>query len=189
MRILFNSRDIQYKDPFGTLTPGQVCKLHIQVPLSVGATQVVCQFFSEDGRAVLEIPMLPAETEDSYQSFRGSFAFDKPGLFFYRFRITGKTGSFRLFKQGEDTNMESGQFWQISCVPADFTVPEWAKGALIYQIFPDRFHKSGTCDLTGKLTPYTVHESWNEEVQWRPDEKGVVLNNDFFGGNFRGITE
>ena len=85
--------------------------------------------------------------------------------------------------------MEAGDLWQVSCVPADFHTPDWAKGATIYQIFPDRFHKSGDCDLTGKLTPYTVHKSWNEDVEWKPTEDGKVLNNDFFGGNFRGIIE
>jgi len=74
-------------------------------------------------------------------------------------------------------------------VPADFTAPDWAMGAVFYQIFPDRFHRCGTCDLTGKLQPYTLHESWDEEVHWRPTPDGKVLNNDFFGGNFRGITE
>ena len=85
--------------------------------------------------------------------------------------------------------MEAGDLWQVSCVPADFHTPDWAKGALIYQVFPDRFYKSGECDLTGKLKPYTVHDSWDEEVGWRPARDGRVLNNDFFGGNFRGITE
>ena len=84
--------------------------------------------------------------------------------------------------------MEAGDCWQLSCIPADFTTPDWAKGATIYQIFPDRFHKAGRCDLTGKLEPYTVHQDWYEEVSWRPTPEGVVLNNDFFGGNFRGIT-
>ena len=79
--------------------------------------------------------------------------------------------------------------WQISCIPADFTTPDWAKGAVIYQLFPDRFRKSGQCDLTGKLQPYTVHKYWHEEVQWQPTPEGIVLNNDFYGGNFKGITE
>ena len=70
-----------------------------------------------------------------------------------------------------------------------FHHPGLGKGAVIYQVFPDRFCKVGDCDLTGKLEPYTVHKRWDEEVEWRPTEKGEVLNNDFYGGNFRGITE
>ena len=85
--------------------------------------------------------------------------------------------------------MEDGSLWQVSCVPADFHTPDWAKGATIYQIFPDRFYKAGNCDPTGKLTPYTLHRTWGEEVEWKPTADGKVLNNDFYGGNFKGITE
>ena len=189
MRILFNSADTRFKSPFGTLTPGEICTLQIHIPLSVGAKTVFCDLMWEDGRPAREVEMERGEKAGAYEVFHGSFSFEKTGLYFYRFRITGKTGTFRLFKQGDSTNMEEGQLWQVSCVPADFAAPEWAKGAIIYQVFPDRFYKSGECDLTGKLTPYTVHESWDEEVQWRPDEKGIVQNNDFFGGNLKGITE
>ena len=82
-----------------------------------------------------------------------------------------------------------GDLWQVSCIPDDFTTPDWAKGAIIYQIFPDRFHKAGQVDLSGKLEPYTVHSNWYEEVEWEPDRFGRVLNNDFYGGNFKGIRE
>ena len=43
--------------------------------------------------------------------------------------------------------------------------------------------------MTGKLKPYTIHKNWYDEVDWKPTPDGQVLNNDFFGGNFRGITE
>ncbi|MDY6040445.1 MAG: glycoside hydrolase family 13 protein, partial [Candidatus Faecousia sp.] len=109
--------------------------------------------------------------------------------FFYYFYISKPCGGFRLFKEGSQTNMEAGDLWQVSCIPADFTTPDWAKGTVIYQVFPDRFHAVGKPDLTGKLGPYTVHKHWNEDVDWRPTADGQVLNNDFFGGNFRGITE
>ena len=40
MRILYDSKLSQYKTPFGTLTPGQECILHVHVPTSVGASMV-----------------------------------------------------------------------------------------------------------------------------------------------------
>ena len=189
MRILFDSKKELYKTPFGCVTPGEVCSLRIRIPISVGTSAVCYVLQRENGEHFREIPFSWLEQADAYCTWQCSFSLDTPGLFFYYFRITGHTGTFRLFKYGDDTNMEEGGLWQLSCIPADFTTPDWAKGAVIYQAFPDRFHKSGSCDLTGKLTPYTLHESWEEEVSWRPDEKGEVLNNDFYGGNFRGIAE
>ena len=189
MRILYDSRQPLYKDPFGTLTPGQECTLHMHVPASVGATSLTCELLYDDQSPAQAITMEKTGSKGAYEIFRGKFSIEHPALYFYFFRVHTPLGSFRLFKQGDDTNMEAGDLWQVSCVPADFTTPEWAQGATIYQVFPDRFHKVGKPDLTGKLEPYTVHQHWYEEVEWRTNEEGVVLNNDFYGGNFKGITE
>ena len=189
MRILFDSKLPQFKTPFGTLTPEEKCTLHIHIPSTVGAKLVECVIQHPDGSPALTCTMEYAMKQGAYDIFRGNFTLENTGLYFYFFRITQKNGGFRLFKFGNDTNMEAGQMWQVSCVPADFTTPDWAKGATIYQIFPDRFHKIGRCDLSGKLEPYTVHKDWYEEVDWRPTASGEVLNNDFYGGNFKGIIE
>ena len=188
MRILFNSKQLPFKNPFGTLVPGQTCTLCVHIPVSVQTTAVECRFRRIDGME-LTVPMQEKTTHEPYEHWQGQFSFSQTGLYYYYFYITTRTGGFRLFKYGDDTNMEAGDHWQVSCVPADFTVPKWAMGATIYQIFPDRFYKSGDCDLSGKLQPYSVHADWYEEVDWKPTPDGRVLNNDFFGGNFRGVME
>lgn len=189
MRILFDSKLPIYKDPFGTLIPGQNCKLHIHIPETVPTAKVECILCHPDGSLYMAVPMELEKQNGAYYIYRGVFSIKDTGLYFYHFYITTKDGGFRLFKYGNDTNMEDGALWQLSCVPADFQTPEWSQGATIYQIFPDRFCKAGECDLTGKLEPYTIHKNWNEEVDWRPNAQGKILNNDFFGGNFKGIIE
>ena len=189
MRILYDSKEPQYKLPFGTLQPGQDCLLHIHIPTAVGTTAVEIVVQKENGAPEKTAPMTLERVCGAYDIYQGNLVLDSCGLYFYYFRITTRTGGFRLFKYGDDTNMEAGSLWQISCIPADFTTPDWAKGGVIYQVFPDRFHKAGECDLTGKLEPYTVHQQWDEEVSWQPTKEGLVLNNDFYGGNFRGIAE
>ncbi len=189
MRILFDSKLPQFKTPFGTLTPGEVCTLNIHIPASVQASGVTCVLLYESGDHCRDIPLEFKMKRGAYEIYQGKFSIPYTGLYFYHFRIQNRVGSFRLFKQGDDTNMEAGDLWQVSCVPADFTTPDWAKGAIIYQVFPDRFYASGKVDLKGKLQPYTVHKDWYEEVDWKPTPEGLVLNNDFYGGNFKGITE
>ena len=189
MRILYDSKKTIHKAPFGCITPHEPCRLTIHIPdtaQAVGAECVVCH---ENGGEAFRVEMPFEKREAPYDIYTGELTICQTGLYFYYFYIRKADGGFRLFKQGDSTNMEAGDLWQLSCIPADFTTPDWAKGAVIYQVFPDRFYKAGECDLTGKLPPYTVHENWDEEVDWRPNEKGEVLNNDFFGGNFRGITE
>ena len=190
MRILYDSKLPQYKTPFGTLTPGQVCSVHIHIPGTVRTTGVTLHLQYEDGKTDAQTIELTKQADKGpYEVWGGDFSIPNTGLYFYYFYIHKPDGGFRLFKQGDDTNMEDGSLWQVSCVPADFHTPDWAKGATIYQIFPDRFYKAGNCDPTGKLTPYTLHRTWGEEVDWKPTEDGKVLNNDFYGGNFNGITE
>ena len=189
MRILYDSRNTKHKTPFGTLTPNQKCTMTIYVPSTVQATMISCIINRADGSHAMNADLPFKEKEGPYDIFQGTFSMYDTGLYFYYFYISQPFGGFRLFKQGDDTNMESGDMWQLSCVPASFSTPDWAKGGIIYQVFPDRFHKSGKVDLTGKLEPYTVHKYWHEEVDWRPTPEGVVLNNDFYGGNFKGIIE
>ena len=189
MRILFDSKQTKFKDPFGTLVPNQECTLTMHIPSTVRASGVKCIIQYEHGEHAQDAYLSFLRKEGPYDIFRGKFSFPYTGLYFYYFFVENPDGGFRLFKQGDDTNMEAGDLWQVSCVPADFNTPDWAKGATIYQVFPDRFHKSGKVDLTGKLEPYTVHRHWHEEVSWQPTPEGIVLNNDFYGGNFKGIAE
>ena len=189
MRILFDSKKAMFKTPFGTLAQGEECQLHIHIPSTVKAIKAECIVTLHDGSVNCTVPMEKESAQEQYDIFGGSFSLSVTGLYFYYFHIYKEDGAFRLFKQGDSTNMEAGDLWQLTCTPADFVTPDWAKGAIIYQVFPDRFCKVGDPDLTGKLQPYTVHEDWFEDVQWQPDENGKILNNDFFGGNFKGITE
>ena len=188
MRILFNSKLTQYKDPFGVLTEGEPCRLRLDIPREVGALRAEVVLEEAGTDRVLTFAMNIAGEIGDYQYFTGKIRLPR-GLYFYYFRIYKPVGSFRLFKQGDDTNMEVGDRWQVSAIPKDAAVPEWAKGAVIYQIYPDRFYKSGECDLTGKIEPYTVHAEWGELPDWKPNEHGEITNSDFFGGNLRGIQE
>lgn len=187
MRILFDSRDARYKTPFGTIRTGQTCVMHIQVPVDCGATRVTLMIEDHYARPRTEVSFTKEGTEGPYEIWHGEFTLDV-GLYYYWFRITKDYGGFGLYKAGSGTNMEAGDKWQISCIPADFTVPDYARGAVMYQIMPDRFFKYGECDLTEKLKPYTLHKDISETPNYFPDAEGN-WNSDFFGGNLAGIRE
>ena len=48
MRILYNSKDPQFKTPFGTLTPGQDCSITIHIPSTVHAARVQLELLYQD---------------------------------------------------------------------------------------------------------------------------------------------
>ena len=117
MRILFDSKKQEFKAPFGCLMPGQRCTLSIHIPETVGATKAVCLLQKEDGTPAAEVTMTRQDAKGAYDIFSGSFRLESRGLYFYYFRIYKANGSFRLFKQGNDTNMEAGDLWQLSVIP------------------------------------------------------------------------
>ena len=189
LRILYDSFDPAYKTPFGTVTPGQACTMTVAIPCSCQTTAVSLVLQYEGGGIFREEAFALARTEAPYEYYTLTFSLTEPGLFFYYFQIRTENESFRLLRQGRDTNMEAGDLWQLSCVSDQLPVPRDFRGRVFYQIFPDRFYQSGSCDCTEKLKPYWVHENKEDMPIYLPDENGEVLNNDFYGGNLNGIRE
>ena len=189
LRILYNSQDTAYKRPFGVLTPQQPCEITVAIPCDCRTKQAQLVLLREDSSPFAEFELTLVRSQPPYDFFEVRFALSKPDLYFYYFLITTPNETFRLLKQGEDTNMEAGDLWQISCVAEDYPVPAAQQGMVFYQIFPDRFHQVGRSDCGGKLQPYWIHEDLTEMPVYRPNEKGEVLNNDFYGGNLAGIKE
>ena len=188
MRILFDSRQEQYKTPFGTLRTGESCILHMRIPVNCGATSVTLIVENCEEQPFCEVPFARDGSDGTYDTWSCRFALEERGLYFYWFRVGKTDGSFRLFRQGDQTNMEAGEKWQVSAIPADFTVPEFARGAVMYQIFPDRFHQVGRCDLTDKLQPFWIHQKLSDTPQYTADADGNWCS-DFYGGNLEGIRE
>ncbi|MBP6492603.1 MAG: glycoside hydrolase family 13 protein, partial [Clostridia bacterium] len=56
-------------------------------------------------------------------------------------------------------------------------------------IFPDRFSKSELYHSPQQDKTYVLRTDWGGVPNDAPDQNGIVQNNDFFGGNLRGIIE
>ncbi len=128
----------------------------------------------------------------------------KPGVVWYYFAIK-LTDNTRLY-YGATPNITSGlgkayfnepPAFQLTVFDANFITPNWFKKAIMYQIFPDRFHKSGDEDLIegakyhkSKNRSVRIHESWDEFPEYMPVEnKKFYEPCDYFGGNLKGIME
>ena len=84
MRILYDSKLPQFKEPFGTLTPGQPCRLHIHIPCAVQATTVKCLLQYEDGRTTAQEFLFSKERiEGPYEIWQAEFSIPQEGLYFY----------------------------------------------------------------------------------------------------------
>ncbi len=186
MRILFDSKKEEYKTPFGCLREGECCTLRVHTPDVCEALGVTLMVSGEGGFS-LSVTMTRERVCPPYTVYTTTFTLPCAGLYFYYFRVQTASGAFSLYKTGDTTNMEAGDVWQLSCIPKDFHTPEDFRGAVYYQIFPDRFYHERLCDAAQRKTPFTLHESTAEEPEFRPNAEGKITNSDFFGGNLRGI--
>ena len=85
--------------------------------------------------------------------------------------------------------------FQITVYEDGFVTPDWMKGAVMYQIFPDRFYRGSdysfsAMEETGKSRPERIfHEDWNEDVDIEGKPETGYLACDFYGGTLKGIAE
>ena len=85
--------------------------------------------------------------------------------------------------------------FQITVYEEGFTTPDWMKGAVMYQIFPDRFARGSDysfekMESTGNDRPERIfHEDWYEEVDIDGKPETGYLACDFYGGTLKGIAE
>ena len=81
MRILYDSKLPQFKTPFGTLIPGQVCSVHIHIPGTVKTTGVTLHLQYEDGKADAQTIELTKQADKGpYEVWGGDFSISHTGL-------------------------------------------------------------------------------------------------------------
>lgn len=179
--IIYNSKNEIFKKPFGCVKCGE------SVSFCVYSEDIddVFLVLVKDGETPFSIFMKKEEAENGFYKFSAKHLFESAGLYFYHFESCGK----EIFKNEWGKPSYSGEKWQITCYDEQYPINYEFCGKIMYQIFPDRFLKSGECDLKDKMTPFFLHENKEDIPCYKPDKNGEVLNNDFFGGNLKGIEK
>ncbi len=182
-RYVFDPRDARYKSPFGAVSCGTEVSFTLR-PLPqeqfTACTLLIWQEFAFTGQEI-DLP-------GGAGLFSGTFtAPDEPELIWYGFRFTRADGSMVwLGKNGYCAKQEMLS-WQLTVYDGESATPEWFGNGITYQIFPDRFHRLSIPDPSGMVGERVVHQGWDEPMVYKPDEKGEIRNNDYFGGSLQGI--
>lgn len=188
--IPYNSRLIYHKSPFGAVREGEEVTVRIVMPRSFQCTGARL-ILSCDGENPEEYPMLWERMEgDNEEWWKVTFNAGKPGLYFYRFFADNPYGGSFITDAENSTGRfsDKGTDFQLTVYSADFSTPDWIKGSVIYQIFPDRFNFSGR--KKENIPPERIIRSdWGGEPLWKPDSDGKITEYDYFQGDFDGITE
>ncbi len=148
----------------------------------------------KDGEDMVDYPMYWAGMNgEDKEIWDIEMEITSPGLYFYHFDYESSWGRGSIFLKengiGAIANgIEMQSAWQLTVYDAAFETPDWMKGGIIYQIFPDRFYNSGKPKENVPQDRILRTDTENAPY-WKPDEKGRVLNNDYFGGDLEGVCE
>ena len=187
---VFNSRDLQYKQPYGAVPCGTSVTLSLRPSAEERFTACTLVITGEFAGTRAEIPFALSTTEEGTPLFSGSFtASGEPELMWYCFRFTRENGE--IVWMGKNGYCKDGEAvaWQQTVYDTTHVTPEWFGKGVTYQIFPDRFRRTSIPDPAGMTGDRWVHQDWNELMEYLPDENGIIHNRDFFGGSLKGIEE
>ncbi len=173
--MLYNPLDTFYKSQIGAIRSNS--KITLRVKGDFNSVILRCK---KDGADYVSYPM---QKIDHY--FEVSFYLES-GLYFYYFELeNGQYISNSYDYVGVISSLK--QDFQLTIYDKEFEVPSWLSGGVIYQIFPDRFYRA---EKQKQVPDYKVlHDNWNEHPVFLPNEQGEIINNDFFGGDLKGIIE
>ena len=169
--IIFNSKDIRYKKPFGAVACMQAAEFNIEAKREGHFAKEAYLVMALDG----EEPIYVSFSSNTGNCFTFEWQAPFGGLFYYGFKVIY-----------EDRFVEVSPNHQLTVYEKDqYPVPEWLSHGLMYQIFPDRFSRGEEFDEEKAEKLMTrgryLHKAWGE----MPHEGNI----DFFGGTLRGIEE
>lgn len=183
--LKFNSRDTEYKKPFGAVKVGEKITLKFPVEKSLRVTEVTLIARDNYGVAEFRKELAKTSSEGGFDNYTITFSYEREGVFWYRFELKTEDDTTIYVGKTEGSKAVAGEWlpeWQQTVYKSGFRTPDYLKGGVIYQIFPDRFKKAGT----SADPAYGVKKEWNEPLTL-VDPDGVYRANDFYGGNIKGV--
>lgn len=173
--MIFNPLYKEFKSIIGAVPSANVFNLRVK-----GNFDSVVLLLRKDGHSVPDRYTL--NKLDEFFSIQLSL---QAGLYFYCYELSN--GQFIGKSNNFDAIITSNpQEYQLTVYDNNYKTPEWFMGGIIYQIFPDRFYRGNTEKV---IEDYKIlRNDWGAMPYFLPNSEGEVLNNDFFGGDLKGIS-
>ncbi len=185
----FDSRNQLYKSIYGAVASNQSLRLRLLLHKDALVDSAFLRVKKDDEDCFTEYLLEEAENINDYISYETEISFNT-GLYWYNFRYTSNYGEFFVTKTNSSvgTVSKDGSDWQLTVYDADFKTPNWLKGGIIYQIFPDRFYNSGT-KKENTFNDRFFQNDWNAQPVHRKESDIKFLGNDYYGGDLKGIKQ
>ena len=185
----FDSRNLQYRSKIGAVAAGETLRLRLLLHFDARVTAAFLRI-RLDGQDEWQQKMEPVGTVENFCVFETAVTLDT-GLYWYSFRYESEHSEFFVAKRGSKgiyVREPEDDWWQQTVYDADFKTPDWLSGGLIYQIFPDRFYRSGKSHAAVPDDRYLCTD-WNKQPEYRQNGELCRLGNDYYGGDLAGISQ
>ncbi|TKC19303.1 alpha-amylase family glycosyl hydrolase [Robertmurraya kyonggiensis] len=173
-----------FRHPSGAVPTHASILFEIEVPRFYGFKEVSLVVINDRTHQYHRLKMDWKGMECGRDIYELDIEIDDVGLYWYYFQLESVT-EVQYFGM-HDTGISETEppSWQLTVYDKEFTTPDWIKGGIFYHIFVDRFARVGKTMLKDDIF---LRDDWGGLPTYKPNEEGVVLNNDFFGGNLKGI--
>lgn len=186
----YNSRNNLYRSHLGAVLAGECLRLRLLLHKDACVHNAFLRMVNDNDNSFCEIQMTASEWLGDYQFFCCDITTTE-GLYWYDFRYTSAHGEFFIVKSQNGLGIVSqmpAQRFQLTVYNKEFTTPDWLKGGIIYQIFPDRFYNSGVAKKDVPTDRFICND-WNKIPEYRQNNGACSLGNDYYGGDLEGIRQ
>ncbi len=170
------------------------CHISLRMANSLGYVNDVKAIFNRNGEmpggeGKCYLMYDESKSTEEYSTFTGEMSFKAPGYrtFYIELKLNGHLEEIKYDHETDSAVIGTGKsyaFWELFASYSYFETPSWIKGGIMYQIFVDTFC---SVNLPENLKNRVV--SWNTFPKWEKDPDGIYRNNQFYGGNLRGIIQ
>ena len=191
MRAKHSTSCSSYRRPFGAAKLGGAITLGIDVWDERDPKARLRLWVDGEGETLLD---MEGSEQGDHVHFEVSFTPSKTEIIWYSFLLTADDGAVWRYGAREECKVGEGAFamgeppsFQITVYTPRYVVPEWYRRGVVYQIFPDRFHRGADWErrVRDALGPKRngpgrdLVADWNTPPSYRKDEFGRIRVWDF----------
>ena len=170
--------------PINNIESGKKYKVSMEIPIELGWIDNV-NFIVEDGNKIFAHKLNHQKNENGLALFESEVFLETKAI--YRYYFSYFVDGMQHFCKREnlvDNYIIRDEMWKMS---VNFSVPDWAKGKIMYHIFVDRYNR-GSKESLKEMPRRTIYKSFDDEMIIGPNKDGI-WNADFYGGDLQGIIE
>lgn len=187
--IIYNP--LTFKTPSGSINNSESSVLDVLVRKGLYETGInFCIYSDQNETFTMKTHMKKVGEIGSYIKYTVYLDKFEVGIYYYYFEI--KFGENNVsYISNFDYNAEISDRiipWQLTVFDKGYKTPDWVKGGIMYQIFPDRFKKDDSYipSKTINEDERIIHSNWKDVPNSSFDTENYAAR-DFYKGNLDGI--